>query len=38
MIDDFVRALNNTQVQAIGPELVFGTLFDRIGYNAINKG
>ena len=38
VIDDFVRALNNTQVQVIGPELVFGTLFDRIGYNAINKG
>ena len=38
VIDDFVRALNNTQVQVIGPELVLGTLFDRIGYNAINKG
>ena len=37
MIDDFVRALNNTQVQVIGPELVFGTLFDRIGYNAIKN-
>jgi len=37
VIDDFVRALNNTQVQVIGPELVFGTLFDRIGYNAIRN-
>jgi transposase len=37
VIDDFVRALNNTQVQVIGPELVFGTLFDRIGYNAIKN-
>ena len=35
VIDGFVRTLNNAQVQVIGPELVFGTLFDRIGYNAI---
>ena len=37
VIDCFVRTLNNAQVQVIGPELVFGTLFDRIGYNAISN-
>ena len=37
VIDGFVRTLNNAQVQVIGPELVFGTLFDRIGYNAISN-
>ena len=34
-IDAFVSSLGNSQVQVIGPELVFGRLYDRIGYNAI---
>ena len=38
VIDGFVRTLNNAQVQVIGPELIFGTLYDRIGYNAIRNG
>lgn len=37
VIDGFVRTLNNAQVQVIGPELIFGTLYDRIGYNAIRN-
>jgi hypothetical protein len=37
VIDGFVRTLNNTQVHVIGPELIFGTLYDRIGYNAIKN-
>ena len=37
VIDSFVRTLNNTQVHVIGPELIFGTLYDRIGYNAIKN-
>lgn len=37
VIDGFVRTLNNAQVQVVGPELIFGTLFDRIGYNAIGN-
>lgn len=37
VIDGFVRTLNNAQVQVVGPELLFGTLFDRIGYNAIGN-
>ena len=37
VIDGFVRTLNNAQVQVVGPELIFGTLYDRIGYNAIRN-
>jgi len=35
-IESFVKNLNNTQIRTIGPELIFGTLFDRIGFNAID--
>ncbi|MDL2265585.1 IS1634 family transposase [Parabacteroides sp. OttesenSCG-928-G07] len=34
-IKDFVSGLANSQLQVIGPELIFGTLYDRIGYNQI---
>ena len=34
-IDRFVSSLTNAQIQIIGPELVFGRLYDKIGYNAI---
>ena len=37
VIDGFVSSLNNTQVQVAGPELVFGMLYDRIGYGAIRN-
>ena len=37
VIDVFVSSLSNTQVQVAGPELVFGTLYDRIGYGAIQN-
>ena len=37
VIDGFVSSLNNAQVQGAGPELVFGTLYDRIGYGAIRN-
>lgn len=35
MIKNFLESLTNFQVQVIGPELVFGTLFDRIGFGKI---
>ena len=31
----FVRTLPNTAIRTIGPEHIFGTLFDRIGFDAI---
>ena len=37
VIDGFISSLNNAQVQVAGPELVFGTLYDRIGYGAIRN-
>lgn len=35
-IEDFVSHLSNSQIRTIGPELIFGTLFDRIGFNIIS--
>jgi transposase len=34
-IENFVANLSNAQIHTIGPELIFGTLFDRMGFNAI---
>lgn len=34
-VDIFVSTLANSQIRIIGPELVFGRLFDSIGFNAI---
>lgn len=34
-IETFVQSLSNAQVRTLGPELIFGTLFDRIGFNII---
>jgi len=34
-IDRFVETLSNTHVGVIGPELIFGALFDRIGFNVV---
>ena len=34
-IRNFVENLSNRQIHTIGPELIFGKLFDEIGFNAI---
>jgi hypothetical protein len=36
-VETFLRDLKNAQIHTIGPELIFGTLFDRIGFNAIKE-
>ena len=36
-IEGFLRTLTNSQVQVIGPELVFGKIYDAIGFNAIKE-
>ena len=36
-IKDFADNLNNLQIRAVGPETIFGRLFDRIGFNAIKS-
>lgn len=35
IIDNFVKDLNSLDIQVVGPELIFGTLFDKIGFNSI---
>jgi hypothetical protein len=32
---DFVQSLRNASIRTVGPELIFGRLFDQIGFNAI---
>lgn len=34
-IEKFLDNISNTQVLAVGPELIFGAIFDRIGFNII---
>jgi len=36
VVENFVENLKNSSIHTVGPELIFGTLFDRIGFNAIN--
>jgi transposase len=35
VIEEFVRQLGNASIRTLGPELIFGKLFDDIGFNAI---
>lgn len=34
-IEAFVKSLSNSQVHIVGPELIYGVLFDRIGFNCV---
>lgn len=36
-IKNFLEGLSNSQIHTIGPELIFGTLFDRLGFNIIKE-
>ncbi len=36
-IESFISELSNGQIKTIGPELVFGKIYDYIGYNKIDK-
>ena len=35
VIDDFVKHLGNASIRTMGPELIFGRLFDEIGFHVI---
>lgn len=35
VIENFLDDIENTQIHTVGPELIFGTLFDRIGFSTI---
>lgn len=37
LIESFLSEVENGQVRTIGPELVFGKIFDHIGFNVINE-
>lgn len=34
---DFARNIQNSQIRTIGPELIFGKIFDNIGFDAIGE-
>ena len=36
-LEDFLSTINNSEIQVIGPELIFGKLYDKIGYGAIKS-
>jgi len=36
-LSSFLNSLNNTQIQVIGPELIFGKIYDAIGFNQIDN-
>ena len=36
-LNEFIAGLHNAQIQVADPELIFGALYDRIGYDAINN-
>lgn len=37
IIESYLSTLTNSQIRTIGPELVFGQIYDLIGYNAIEE-
>ena len=34
-VENFLESLENAAIHTVGPELIFGTLFNRIGFNTI---
>jgi transposase len=37
LIESFLNGLGNSQIRTVGPELVFGKIYDAIGFNAITE-
>lgn len=37
VVESFVKSLSNSQVQTVGPEIIFGNIFDRIGFGEIQE-
>jgi len=33
---DYFQSISNNQIRTVGPELIFGKIYDKIGYNAID--
>jgi hypothetical protein len=36
-LEDFISSIDNSHVQVVGPELIFGRLYDKIGYCKIKN-
>lgn len=36
-LESFLSGISNLQIQVIGPELIYGRLYDKIGYSGINN-
>jgi transposase len=36
-LEDFLSTIHNAQIQVVGPELIFGRLYDKVGYYKINN-
>ena len=36
-LEEFLSVISNAHVQGIGPELIYGSLYDRIGYGELNS-
>jgi hypothetical protein len=37
IVESFMGSLSNGQIQVIGPELVIGKMFDKVGLNQVNQ-
>jgi transposase len=37
MADDLINALTNASIRTLGPEIIFGKIYDYIGFNAIKE-
>ena len=37
LIEGFLTQLQNSQVRTVGPELIFGKIYDAIGFNAVQE-
>ena len=36
-LDNFISSISNSQIQVIGPDIIFGTLYNRIGYGRLKN-
>lgn len=34
-VENFLESISNSHIRTVGPELIFGTLFDRMGFNIV---
>lgn len=37
-VENYLNTIENIQIRTVGPELIFGKIYDTIGYNAIEEG